>query len=71
MCEIINSQFSLANCYIEKLEKYIEFLTETGKSDAVFLAIHGQIYSQEDFDKGEQLRNEISELKRSYESKKN
>ena len=67
MCEIINNQSSLSGSYIDKLEKYIEFLTETGKSDAVFLAVHGQIYSQEDIDKGEQLRDEISELKRSYE----
>ena len=53
-----------AACYIAKLEEYVEFLTVTNEKNAVFLLVHGMGDSTKDIDKGQTLRKEIDELRK-------
>ena len=49
--------------YIEKLEEYIDFLTEQGIKDSMFCIVHGKIDDKETIDLSNKLRLEIKTLK--------
>lgn len=49
---------------VDALEEYIKFISDYIDNREIFLKIHHQGCSQEDFEKGEKLRKKIQEAKK-------